>query len=64
MSRNIRFKGRVIEVRGSQIVIDTKADYSVVKTEEGIETKIARWDQPEEMPKVGDIVRCIFRARK
>jgi len=36
----------------------------VIKTKEGKEEKVATWYQPERMPKVGDIVRCIFRVRK
>lgn len=58
------FKGRVIEVKGSIVVIDTKAEIRRVKTVTGEEIKSAAWKPPDPMPKVGDIVRCIFRVRK
>mgnify|MGYP001613030493 CR=1 FL=1 len=67
------FKGRVIKIEGSKIIIDTKAEFYTVKvtktTPEGKaqikvdEIKTAKWDNPD-MPKIGDIVRGIFRSRK
>ena len=65
------FKGRVIEVKGSIVVIDTKAEKREIKkvkeTKEGkkevVAVQLASWKKPDPMPKVGDIVRCIFRVR-
>lgn len=64
MKKRGYFKGRVVEVRGSTVVIDTKADTRIIKTPEGEEFKTASWKSPDPMPKVGDIVRCIFRVKK
>jgi len=57
------FKGRVIEVRGSVVVIDTKAELRRIKTPKGEEVKSAAWHKPDPMPRVGDVVRCIFRVK-
>ena len=64
MKKKGYFKGRVIEVRGSIVVIDTKAEYRTIKTKDGKLVKLAAWEKPERLPKVGDIVRCIFRVRE
>jgi len=64
MKRKGYFKGRVVEISGSKIVIDTKAETRVLKTAKGETVKLASWKSPNPMPKVGDICRVIFRIRK
>ena len=58
------FKGRVVKIEGSRITIDTKAEIRRVKSAKGEEIKSASWKKPDPMPRVGDIVRCIFRVRE
>ena len=60
------FKGRVIKIEGSKIIIDTNPDTREfeIKNEEGKLKRIlvSRWDKPD-FPKIGDVVRGIFHRK-
>ena len=58
------FKGRVIEINGTKIIIDVKSETRKVKTDKGEELLVASWDEPKAYPKIGDIVRGIFRVKE
>jgi len=56
------FKGRVVEVSGSKIIIETKAETREIVDKATGERKIvgSSWKNPD-MPKIGQVVRGIFR---
>jgi hypothetical protein len=55
------FKGRVVEISGSKIVIDTKEETREIIDKTTGERKVISsvWKKPD-MPKVNQIVRGIF----
>jgi FKBP-type peptidyl-prolyl cis-trans isomerase 2 len=62
------FKGRVVEVSGTRVTIDTNPEtrklkiYKAGKLVEEIATQ--SWEKPNKYPPIGSIVRCIWRDRE
>jgi len=57
------FKGRVVDISGSKITIDIKAETREIIDKATGERKLvgSSWKSPD-MPKIGQVVRGIFKS--